>query len=262
LLLRLIPFAVRFDHTLFISLFQVRKELNEAREHSIAMRHDDIKALKAKVEQLQEQAKFVDDLTDPVMVDMFRFIKLIANHEAAIKEIVEQRSKLVSYEKTHHRTSLTLQLGVMAKVPRSFLSVSQCNIALQLQSSSTGTASSSSAFPFSTATAASLSSSCLPSSSSSSSSATAATTAAAATAKATASTSSPAASLSSVRSSSASFSFPQENEEFVSLVWTIEPMGHEVAAIRNETTTESTFEELPVVNGVIQTSAAFLVTCD
>jgi uncharacterized protein YhaN len=226
----------------------MRKELNEAREHSIAMRHDDIKALKAKVEQLQEQAKFVDDLTDPVMVDMFRFIKLIANHEATIKEINEQRSKRVCYEKTHHSTSLTLKLGVMAKVPRSFLSVSECNMALQLHSSSTGTTFSSSASPFSIATAASQSSFFSPSSSSSSSSAAEATTAAA--------------SLSSVCSSSASLSSPQKYEEFVSLVWTIEPIGHEVAAIRNETTTESTFEELTVVNGVIQPSAASLVTFD
>jgi hypothetical protein len=195
------------------------------------MRRDDIKALKVKLDALLEQSKHVEEENDPVVVDLFRTYKLIANHEATIKEILEQRSKQVPYQKNHCKSSLTLQLGVISKVPRSFLGICDGDVALQRNSlSSTATSTSSRASYRSLATPSSLS---------------------------TCASSSP-----SIPPSFSAFSLSStssQNDDEESLVWTIAPVGSEVAVTSAEVSNECACEELPVVNGVIQPTAAALV---
>jgi hypothetical protein len=208
----------------------MRVDLNERREHEIAMRRDDIKALKVKVDALLEQSKHVEEESDPVVVDLFRNNKLIANHEATIKAILEQRSKLVHYEMRHCKSTLTLQLGVISKVSRSFLC--KGDAALQRKSFSRATSASSRATSCSVATPSIQS--IAPSKPSK---------------------------LPSVALLSSSFpcSSQVEDDEHISLVWTIEPVCNETADTSTEVSTESACEELPVVNGAIQPKAVALV---
>jgi hypothetical protein len=210
---------------IFQILTQVRVDLNERRQHEIAMRRNDMKALKIKLDALLEQSKHVEEASDPVVVDLFQTNKLIANHEATIKEILEQCSKQVPYQKNHCKSSLTLQLGVISKVPRSFLRAWDGDSALL----STVTFASSRDSSCSVATPSSLS----------------------------ALVSSSPSKMPSISALSSSLSSSRiDNEEYASLVWTIEPFGSEVAVTSDEFSTESVCEELPVVNGVIQPAAA------
>jgi hypothetical protein len=138
----------------------MRLDLNKRREHEISMLRDDIKALKVKVDALLEQSKHVEEESDPVVVDLFRTNKLIAYHEATINEILEQRSKQVPYQKIHCKSSLTLQLGVISEVPRSFLRMCRGNATLHRNSLSTATSASASASYCSVVTPQSLSTCC------------------------------------------------------------------------------------------------------